>query len=142
MASEFKLPDLGENIESGDIVSVLVKEGDEVQADQPVFEVETGKAVVELPAPQAGKIAKVHVKKGAKVKVGDALLTFESAGGNSAPAAKAEPAKAQPAKAEPKTASNDINDRNGRLRATIAPRPPKGVIAREGSAGISSGERL
>ncbi len=77
-AIEFKVPELGENIESGDIVNVLVKEGDEVQADQPVFEVETGKAVVELPTPQAGKITKMHVQKGAKVKVGDALLTIES----------------------------------------------------------------
>ena len=46
MAVDFKLPDLGENVESGDIVNVLVKEGDEVQANQSVFEVETGKAIL------------------------------------------------------------------------------------------------
>ena len=51
MAIDFKLPDLGENVESGDIVNVLVNEGDEIQADQSVIEIETGKAVVELPCP-------------------------------------------------------------------------------------------
>lgn len=89
MASEFKLPELGENIESGDIVNVLVKEGDDVAADQTVFEVETGKATVDLPSPQAGRISKVHVQKGSKVKVGDALLTFESADKQAAPAPQA-----------------------------------------------------
>ena len=77
MAVEFKLPDLGENIESGDIVSVLVGEGDEIQAGQNVLEIETGKAVVELPCPHAGKISKIHVSKGSKVKVGDPLLSIE-----------------------------------------------------------------
>ncbi len=99
MANEFKLPELGENVESGDIVNVLVKEGDEIQADQTVFEVETGKATVDLPSPQAGKITKVHVQKGSKVKVGDALLTFESAG---KPAADGGQSKPAPAKAEPR----------------------------------------
>src|SRR5438093_1356210 len=77
MAFDFKLPDLGENVESGDIVNVLVKEGDEIQPEQNVFEVETGKAVVELPCPQGGKISKIHVQKGSKVKVGDSLLSLE-----------------------------------------------------------------
>ncbi|HEY1785387.1 MAG TPA: biotin/lipoyl-containing protein, partial [Pirellulales bacterium] len=98
MAVDFKVPDLGENIESGDIISVLVKEGDQVAAQQPVFEVETGKAVVELPTPHAGKITKIHVEKGSKVKVGDSLLTIETG----APAAAA-PAK-KPAPAEPAAA--------------------------------------
>src|ERR1700753_1047944 len=88
MANDFKVPDLGENVESGDIVSVLVKEGDEIAADQSVMEIETGKAVVELPCPYPGRITKVHVQKGSKVKVGDPLLTVEGA----APAGKA-PAK-------------------------------------------------
>ena len=77
MAVEFKLPDLGENIDSGDIVNVLVSEGDEISAGQNVLEIETGKAVVELPCPHGGKIKKIHVSKGSKVKVGDPLLTLE-----------------------------------------------------------------
>ena len=107
MPVDFKVPDLGENIESGDIVSVLVKEGDQVAAQQAVFEVETGKAVVELPTPHAGKITKVHVEKGSKVKVGDPLLTIEtgSSGGTAAPdkAAPAAPAAAKPAAAASRT---------------------------------------
>ncbi len=90
MATDFKVPDLGENVDSGDIVNVMVKEGDEIQADQSVMEIETGKAVVELPCPYPGRITKIHVQKGSKVKVGDALLTLE--GATSAPAAKAKPA--------------------------------------------------
>lgn len=99
MAIDFKVPDLGENVDSGDIVNVMVKEGDEIQADQSVMEIETGKAVVELPCPHAGRITKVFVQKGAKVKVGDPLLTVDGAG--AAPAAKKEPAetKADPAPA-------------------------------------------
>jgi pyruvate dehydrogenase E2 component (dihydrolipoamide acetyltransferase) len=85
MATDFKVPDLGENVESGDIVNVMVKEGDEVQADQGVMEIETGKAVVELPSPVAGKITKVHVQKGSKVKVGDSLLTIEGSGAPATP---------------------------------------------------------
>lgn len=100
MAIDFKVPDLGENVESGDIVSVLVKEGDEIQADQGVLEIETGKAVVELPCPYAGKVVKLHVQKGSKVKVGDPLLTVE--GNNaSAPAKEKSAAPAEPAAKAP-----------------------------------------
>jgi pyruvate dehydrogenase E2 component (dihydrolipoamide acetyltransferase) len=101
MATDFKLPDLGENITSGDIVSVLVKEGDDIQAGQSVVEIETDKAVVEVPCPLAGKVSKVHVKQGQTVKIGEAILAVE---GSAAPAAgkpaKPAPAKAEPAKAE------------------------------------------
>ena len=90
MAIDFKVPDLGENVDSGDIVNVMVKEGDEIQADQSVMEIETGKAVVELPCPHAGRITKIFVQKGAKVKVGDPLLTVDGAG--AAPAAPSKPA--------------------------------------------------
>jgi len=100
MAIDFKLPSLGENIDAGDIVSVLVHEGDEIQANQSVFEVETGKATVELPCPHAGKITKIHVKKGQNVPVGDVLLSIEAKGAGAGPA---KPAAAPPA-AAPKAA--------------------------------------
>ena len=105
MATDFKVPDLGENVDSGDIVNVMVKEGDEIQADQSVMEIETGKAVVELPCPYPGRITKIHVQKGAKVKVGDPLLTVEGTNSTAPPKAKsaAPPAvaKAPEAKAPP-----------------------------------------
>src|SRR5690348_7237470 len=88
---DFKLPDLGENIEAGDIVSVLVHEGDEIQANQGVVEVETGKATVELPCPQAGKVTKVHVKPGQTVPVGGLLLSLDAKQGAATTAAKPAP---------------------------------------------------
>lgn len=92
MANDFKVPNLGENVEEGDIVKVMVSEGDEIAADQNVMEIETGKAVVELPCPFAGKVVKVHVKEGSKVKVGDPLLTVEGADGKPASKKQEEPA--------------------------------------------------
>ena len=80
MATEFKLPDLGENIASGDVVSVHVSEGDVVKPGQAILEVETDKAVIEVPCPPGGRIAKVLVKKGETVKVGQALVLLEAAG--------------------------------------------------------------
>jgi pyruvate dehydrogenase complex dihydrolipoamide acetyltransferase long form len=78
MLTEFKLPELGENIASGDIVNVLVHEGEEITANQGVVELETEKAVVEIPCPHAGKIVKLQVKKGDTVKVGQVVLTLEA----------------------------------------------------------------
>lgn len=75
---DFKLPDLGENIEAGDIVNVLVKEGDEIKVGQGLVEVETGKATVELPADVAGKVSKLHVKVGQSVPVGGLLMSIEA----------------------------------------------------------------
>jgi pyruvate dehydrogenase E2 component (dihydrolipoamide acetyltransferase) len=77
MNIDFKLPELGENVESGDIVNVLVHEGDVIAANDGVLEMETDKAVVEIPCPYGGKIAKIHVNKGQTVKVGQTLLTVE-----------------------------------------------------------------
>jgi pyruvate dehydrogenase E2 component (dihydrolipoamide acetyltransferase) len=90
MATEFKLPDLGENIASGDVVTVFVSEGDIVKPGQALLEVETDKAVIEVPCPPGGLVAKVLVKKGDTVKVGQPLVLLEAAG--SAPAAAETPA--------------------------------------------------
>lgn len=85
MAVEFKIPNLGENVLSADIVNVLVKEGDVISANQPVVELETDKAVVELPCQYAGKITKILVKKGDSVKVGQTILLIETEEENRAP---------------------------------------------------------
>ena len=90
MATEFKLPDLGENIASGDVVTVFVSEGDIVKPGQALLEVETDKAVIEVPCPPGGLVSKVLVKKGDTVKVGQPLVLLEAAG--SAPAAAETPA--------------------------------------------------
>ena len=75
---EFKVPDLGEDIESADVITVLVKVGDSIAKDQGVIEIETDKATVEVPSSVEGKIVKVNVKTGDKVKVGDVLIKVES----------------------------------------------------------------
>src|SRR5262245_51532354 len=87
MPVEFTLPELGENVEKGDVVRVLVSVGDVVARDQPVVELETDKATIEVPSSVAGKVSEVRVKPGDKVKVGQAVLLLDDADG-----AKAKPA--------------------------------------------------
>ena len=99
MATEFTLPDLGENITSGDVVSVLVKAGDVVEPGQSVLEVETDKAVIEVPCPPGGVIQEVLVKKGETVNVGQALLSL----GASAAQPAAAPPVEKPAEPKPPT---------------------------------------
>jgi pyruvate dehydrogenase E2 component (dihydrolipoamide acetyltransferase) len=81
-ASEFKLPELGENIESGDLVRLMIAPGSKVSEGQPVVELETDKAVVEVPSSVNGIVKEVLVKEGDKLKVGEVLFTLE--GGASA----------------------------------------------------------
>ncbi len=78
--ADFKVPELGENIESAEITKLLVSEGDTIEKDQAVIELETGKATVEVPCPFAGTVSKIHVKEGDEVKVGQAILTVEDEG--------------------------------------------------------------
>ena len=73
MATEFKLPELGENIASGDIVTVLVKEGETIRANQGVVEIETDKAVVEVESPCSGVMAQHLEQEGTVVKMGQQI---------------------------------------------------------------------
>ena len=75
MSIEFKLPDLGEGVESGDLVAIRVSEGDLVEKDQSVLEIETNKATVDLPIPFSGTIEKIHVSEGDNLPVGAILFT-------------------------------------------------------------------
>ena len=74
--SKFKLPDLGEGLEEAEIVAWHVSSGDHVVADQPLLSVETAKAVVEIPSPRSGTIAKIHGAPGDVIKVGAVLVEF------------------------------------------------------------------
>jgi pyruvate dehydrogenase E2 component (dihydrolipoamide acetyltransferase) len=80
MAVVFKLPDLGENIESAEVVAVSVAVGDVVAADQTLIEVETDKAVTDVPSPVAGKLVELAVSVGDKLAVGDVIATIEDGG--------------------------------------------------------------
>ena len=75
---QFVLPELGEGMEAGDVVQVLVTVGDTIAAEQPVLELETDKAVVEVPAPVSGTVKAIHVQAGDKAAVGQLLLTVET----------------------------------------------------------------
>ena len=78
---DFKLPDLGEGLEEAEIVSWLVKEGDEVELNQPIVEVETEKALVQIPSPYAGVVDKFHGDVGDRVKVGATLVSIKTEAG-------------------------------------------------------------
>jgi 2-oxoisovalerate dehydrogenase E2 component (dihydrolipoyl transacylase) len=79
---EFKLPDLGEGLTEGEVVRWLVAEGDAIVLNQPIVEVETAKAVVEIPAPYAGTVRRLHAGEGDTVDVGAPLISVETDGGS------------------------------------------------------------
>src|SRR3977135_782974 len=108
MAKEFKLPELGENIDSGDLVRLMISPGPSIAEGQPVMELETDKAVIEVPSSVSGTVGEVRVKEGDKLRVGQVIFTVENgAGGGTAPAPKAEKTSAQsrPAPAAPAPAT-------------------------------------
>src|SRR5256885_11027872 len=88
MPTQIKLPNLGENIESGDVLTIFVSEGDTVKANQDLLEVETDKATFPVPAPQAGKITKILVAEGDSVDIGAAIMEFEAEAAEERPAKK------------------------------------------------------
>ena len=91
---EFKLPALGENIEQGDLVRLMVKPGATISEGQPVMELETDKAVVEVPSSVSGNVQQILVKEGDKIKVGQVIFTVESNGSSAVaePVRQKEPA--------------------------------------------------
>ncbi len=138
MAQEFKLPELGENIDSIQVIRVMVAAGGSVAIDQPVLELETGKATIEVPSTVAGTVAAVHVNAGDAIKTGQ--LIFSLAGSAAAegkkaavPAAAREDARppeqkatAAPAASEAGAADSrsDGSDRSVGPTAPVAPPPP------------------
>ena len=92
MADDFTLPDLGEGIEEAEVIGVLVRVGDVVEADQPLIEVETEKANLDVPAPHAGVVEAVHVEVGEVIRVGQPIVAIAAAGSDGASAPAAAPA--------------------------------------------------
>ncbi len=103
MATQITLPNLGENIDSGDILSILVSEGESVTADQDLIEIETDKATMPVPSPQAGTIVKLLVSEGDTLEVGAPFAEIDASGEApaAAPAAQEEPAKEPEPEPEP-----------------------------------------
>ncbi|QIG40781.1 2-oxo acid dehydrogenase subunit E2 [Microbacterium sp. 4R-513] len=110
MIQEFRLPDLGEGLPEAELVQWLVAEGDTVTLNQTIAEVETAKAVVELPSPHAGVVSKLHAQAGDVVAVGSVLIAFDLPGGNGtsekAPSAEAPVGAPVEEKAEEKAQPN------------------------------------
>lgn len=84
MTTQITLPNLGENIESGDVLSLLVSEGDTITVDQDIVEIETDKATMPVPSPTAGTVTKILVSEGDTVAIGAAILEVEAASANTA----------------------------------------------------------
>src|SRR5215510_15014822 len=104
---DVKLPPLGEGADSGTVVNLFVKEGDQIAQDQPVLELENEKAVATIPSTAAGTVTKIFVKTGDKISVGQRILSLSESG--AAPAAReskpAPAAKPKPAVPEPEEAT-------------------------------------
>lgn len=144
MIQEFRLPDLGEGLTDAELVQWLVAEGDAVALNQTIAEVETAKAVVELPSPFAGAVQRLHAHAGDTVEVGAPLVTFALAGADEAPADAAPsaaplapgeaPVSAPPAPAEPVApaapVSADDAEPVGARQATLV---GYGAVGRSGS---------
>src|SRR6185503_12900378 len=93
---KFKLPDIGEGIQEGEIVRWIKKEGEAVKEDEPFVEVMTDKATVELTSPRKGTIAKHYVKEGDMAKVGQVIVDIEESGSADASPASSSSAKGGP----------------------------------------------
>ena len=106
MANEFKLPELGENVTAGDVVRILVNPGDVITPDQPVLELETDKATIEVPSSVGGAVKEIRVKQGEKIKVGQVVLTVDEADGGKTSAASS-PATEAKAKPQPEGAAEE-----------------------------------
>ncbi len=109
MPTEFKLPDLGEGVKSAEVVKVLVQPGDLVEEGQPVLEVETDKAGLDVPASLSGKVLEVKVSEGDEIKVGATVLVIEPAEGAAPKKSGGKQAKPKPApEPEPKRSPEPV----------------------------------
>jgi pyruvate dehydrogenase E2 component (dihydrolipoamide acetyltransferase) len=138
MASEIKLPELGENLTGGDVLDVKVRVGDMVSQGQTLLEVEAEKSTVEVPAPVAGRVTQLLVKKGDTIQVGQTLCLIESVAGakdegpkeasiREAPEAAAEPETARAAEqgGEPPETEEKELDRVAAVTANATPKEAK-----------------
>jgi pyruvate dehydrogenase E2 component (dihydrolipoamide acetyltransferase) len=124
MPTEFKLPELGENIAAGDVVRVLVKPGDTIAKDQPVLELETDKATIEVPSSVEGTVAEVRVKPGEKVNVGQVVLTVSDG-----------------ASAKKTEAPKEVEKKDGGLKQKAAADEARARATEEAGAGRGAAER-
>jgi 2-oxoisovalerate dehydrogenase E2 component (dihydrolipoyl transacylase) len=128
----FALPDLGEGLEEATVGAWLVAEGARVELNQPIAEVETAKATVELPSPFAGRVVRIHAEAGATLGVGDPLVTIEVDAGREGALAARTPAPAAPA-------VRALARRRGVDLSSLTGTGPQGRITREDVEGAAEG---
>lgn len=154
MTFQFKLPDIGEGIQEGEIVRWIKNEGDAVKEDEPIVEVMTDKATVELTSPRKGVIKKCHFAEGDMAKVGQVIVEIEEGATTSAPDAteapaakaesKADAAKAAKEAADAKQAKYDAKAKEPTEEKTLFELPKEmaaatKVINRRGTGGAQTG---
>jgi pyruvate dehydrogenase E2 component (dihydrolipoamide acetyltransferase) len=131
MTYEFRLPDVGEGIAEAEIVRWLVQDGDRVRLDQPIVEIETDKAVVEVPAPVAGIVVRRGGEAGDTLHVGDLLVVFDQANG-ALPAVPQQPAPVAPSPSQAATPSRPASPpEDGPAAARPLATPAVRKLARE-----------
>ena len=143
MARAFKLPDLGEGIHEGEVITVLVSVGDQVEEGDSILEVETDKAAVEIPSPYTGRVLEIKVQPGQVVKVGDVLITFSngeetaaeddsvSPAVEAAATAEAQTAAAAEKREPPAAASAPVSETAARAKGPVPASPATRRLARE-----------
>src|SRR4026209_481297 len=140
MPTDFTLPELGENVTAGDVVRVLVSPGDAVAKDQPVLELETDKATIEVPSSVAGTVKDVRFKQGDRIKVGQVVLTVEN--GDGAKAVKGAPAQeSKPSDDQPKPQPADAVAAGGMSQQATADQPRDTSGSAASAAKKGGGER-
>jgi pyruvate dehydrogenase E2 component (dihydrolipoamide acetyltransferase) len=126
---EFKLPELGENIEQGDLVRLMVAPGATVSAGQSVMELETDKAVVEVPSSVTGTVQEIKVKEGDKIKVGQVIFTVDGAEAKASPQSAAQAAAAAPASMPTPVQQKPVSVPPPSVPAAVAPAVPVATTA-------------
>ncbi len=130
---QFRLPELGEGVHEGEMVKWKVQIGDSVKFDQPLCEIMTDKATVEIPSAIQGKVKELHVKEGEVVKVGQLMLSLEGAAAEAAPSQTVS-AKAAPSHSEKSPAAAPSNGKG----AVAAPAPAAAIVQKSVSVPVNA----
>jgi pyruvate dehydrogenase E2 component (dihydrolipoamide acetyltransferase) len=138
MATEVKLPELGEGVAEGELIKWLVKSGDSVKADQPIAEVMTDKATVEVPTPVAGTVGELKFKPGQVIKVDSVMITLEGGGSSASTKASTPSAPAKSTAPSQKTSANG----NGAAASTNGSGATTSVKLPELGEGVTEGELI
>ena len=133
MATEFRLPELGENIDAANVTKVLVSIGDTIQKDQPVLELETDKATIEVPSTISGVVKEIRVQEGGKAEVGQVVLTVDSGTGESTSKIAAPPAEEK--KPTEKKTETKTEQKPAAKQSTPVQTAPKPARAKKKPAG-------